>query len=643
MEPTVQDQANIFYGLIQDCVDKFAPIKLCKVKNNDKPWVTDYFRNVLHDRDEAFKLGDHAAYARLRNKANRLRKSLYRTFINDKIIKVSNDRGRGWWRDIKSICGLQKVSGNYLDNVFYQGRLVPKDELVDVINEYLKSISDCVSPLQPLTQPNLVCDGSECDGYDIDICEFEVYRVLSSLNITKSCLDSVLDNRLLKYLADLLAAPVCALINNSLRQSYVPSQWKVARIVPVPKCSPVHDIESDVRPISITCPVAKVAEVFISRMFDEFYDDVGDADQFGSVAGRSTTLALIKLCHVIFEASDDSTNMIRILFIDFSRAFDLIDHNVILRKLMENNCPVPLRNWIMSFLNDRVQFVKVENNISGLLNIHAGAPQGTRAGPNCFKLLIRDLAFDLPFVKYVDDVSVVSVSHSVSDVSLQHALNALLRWCNANGMRLNTKKTKEMTLSFSKRLGVDDCAPLVAGPGVIKRVNVFKILGVTLSSDLSWTKHVKNIVSRACKRLFVIGQLVRCGFSYGDIVRVYCALIRPLLEYASPVWHPGLTLALSEEIEHVQMRCLRIILPNLSYSDALFVCGLQRLSDRRESAVIKIFNEIKNPTHVLHSLLPLRPVNPGLSTRDQYPYMLKIGKTSRLSRSLIAYCIGKRL
>ena len=104
----------------------------------------------------------------------------------------------------------------------------------------------------------------------------------------------------------------------------------------------------------------------------------------------------------------------------------------------------------------------------------------------------------------------------------------------------------------------------------------------------------------------------------------------------------GLTGVLSDEVESVQKRCMRIIFPHLSYSDAIAVAGLERLSARRETAVIKLFNEIKNETHVLHSLLPVKPTQSGLATRDNYPYRLPRARTERRSRSLINYCIKKK-
>ena len=114
----------------------------------------------------------------------------------------------------------------------------------------------------------------------------------------------------------------------------------------------------------------------------------------------------------MYDASDDNNNIIRILFVDFSRAFDVINHNVIERKLVENKSPAVLNNWLLSFLNNRTQFVRIGDNISESVVVNAGAPQGTRAGPNCFKLLISDLTFSIPYVKYVDDVSIRVVNFS---------------------------------------------------------------------------------------------------------------------------------------------------------------------------------------------------------------------------------------
>ena len=116
-------------------------------------------------------------------------------------------------------------------------------------------------------------------------------------------------------------------------------------------------------------------------------------------------------------------------------------------------------------------------------------------------------------------------------------------------------------------------------------------------------------------------------------------------EYASPVWHSGLTKTQSDDIERVQKRCMRIVFPQLSYSDALVTCGLEPLSVRRENAVIKLFNEIKNNSkHILNDLLPKKlSVDCDIATRCTYPYRLPIIRTGRPLRSFIYYCVRKKL
>ena len=114
---------------------------------------------------------------------------------------------------------------------------------------------------------------------------------------------------MLIQLADVFAAPVCCIINSSIRQGVVPSQWKISHITPIPKCIPAKCLENDLRPISITPALAKIAESFICRFFDDHFCDIIDKNQFGCTKNRSTTHALIKFSHELFSASDNSGNI----------------------------------------------------------------------------------------------------------------------------------------------------------------------------------------------------------------------------------------------------------------------------------------------------------------------------------------------
>ena len=145
---------------------------------------------------------------------------------------------------------------------------------------------------------------------------------------------------------------------------------------------------------------------------------------------------------------------------------------------------------------------------------------------------------------------------------LQESADVITDCSRRNDMRINARKTKEMITHVASipRIVLDD--------NDIERVTQAKVLGVTLSSDLSWNAHVDTIVSKTRKRVFTIYQLKRAGIRQCDLLRVYVSVIRPVLEYACPVWHTSLPMYLSDHIETIQKRCLRTIFPGYSYDEA---------------------------------------------------------------------------
>jgi hypothetical protein len=548
---------------------------------------------------------------------------------------------RYWWQYVKQLSGsINSKQSDCFANLTRNDNQVEPELLSEVVNDFFVSVSSNIPSLDPNALDNLRDNLGEVPDCFI-VSEYSVYNALKHLKINKSSNDDLLSNRLLVELADVLAAPVCALINSSIQQGYVPDQWKNARITAIPKVNPPLSIEHDLRPISVTSGISKIAESFMCKFFNIHFDNFIDPNQFGCTSNRSTTHALIKLTDLFFSASDNSNNIIRILFIDFSKAFDLVNHNVLLKKLLIYDFPIHIVTWSMSFLQQRTQFVHLMNNNSNSRVLQAGTPQGTCSGPNDFKLIINDLSFDIDYVKYVDDVTTASVSVDPYDSALKTASDHLSLWCKENGMILNIQKTKEMLIHFGKKLSKESIPQLLIHSKPIERVDTFKLLGVIISSDLSWGPHISYLLGKISKRYYIIFQLARIGIPQHEIVLIYCTIIRSVLEYACPVWHAGLTSAQAEDLERVQKRCLRIIYPELSYSDALLISGLDRLSDRRENIVRNLFREIQQPSHVLYNLLPLRPTH-STDIRDKYLYKLPVARTKRYSTSFIPYCIRKR-
>ena len=179
------------------------------------------------------------------------------------------------------------------------------------------------------------------------------------------------------------------------------------------------------------------------KFFNEIFTDHLDPNQFGGTGGRSTTLALIKFSHHLYKSLDRGNNFARILLVDFRKAFDLINQNILYEKMQKIKLPPHLTLWFLSFLHNRSQYVSVNSSCSSTHYVNAGTPQGTLSGPLDFNLLINDLSFDLDYLKYIDDTTATSVSDDPLDDALQFAADYLCRWCHTRGMEINVGKTKE--------------------------------------------------------------------------------------------------------------------------------------------------------------------------------------------------------
>ena len=413
--------------------------------------------------------------------------------------------------------------------------------------------------------------------------------------------------------------------------------WKTATVVPVPKKHPPGSLENDIRPISLTPILAKAFEGIVLNWVDDVITPQIDERQFGGLAGTGTTDALVEMFHSWCEATDKPDSFVRVLLVDYSKAFDHINHELLITKLCDMGLPPHLVRWMAAFLIDRQQSVKIGDTVSNIGYPNGGVPQGTLSGPKNFLVQINDLQTPCPIFKYVDDSTVFDVCNNTSVPMLQESADVITDWSRRNDMRINARKTKEMIICFCRNDNhVASIPRIVVDDNDIERVTQARVLGVTLSSDLSWNAHVDTIVSKARKRVFTIYQLKRAGIRQCDLLRVYVSVIRPVLEYACPVWHTSLPMYLSDHIETIQKRCLRTIFPGYSYDEARSISNLPTLFERRTKLCQSYFRKMQNADHKLHKLLPKQCSIPyGLRTYNTLP--VPLARTDRFRRSLIPW------
>ena len=267
------------------------------------------------------------------------------------------------------------------------------------------------------------------------LAEEDVFVFLNSVKPEKSGGPDSLPNWVLRKFAAILAKPISTIINASFKENQVLACWKLANICPIPKCKQVTEINNDLRPISLTSTLCKIAEDAITK-YDLKPKIMArlDCNQFGFIPGSNTTLALIALIHRWAETVDKVGGCVRSLVTDYRKAFDLIDHKILYTKLQGIGLKPSTLNWISDFLKGRLQRVKLSPRIfSNWKPVNAGVRQGTKLGPWLF--MINDLSihndqFDGDMTKYADDTNVSEyiVGHTDNNSSLQEVTDSIVDW-----------------------------------------------------------------------------------------------------------------------------------------------------------------------------------------------------------------------
>ena len=375
-----------FRRILSDAIDYILPINVSYTHSSDKPWLTPKIKSWIAKRQRCLhKYGKDSHLFRLwRNKVQFAIKECKKKYYNSKVKNLKDTNISRWWKEVKLLSGVSCNDDEWFHQLIDESSADPLFSLCDKINNFFSSLTSDFVPLSSQDITNLPF-GPPIPPVLL-VTPAEACAALSSIKVRKSAGPDQVPNVILKEFAIELAAVVADIYNASLCEGYLPSLLKEAIVIPIPKQKPPKSIENDIRPISLTCQIAKVMEGFtLSRILPSIIQRL-DVKQF-AVAGKSTEHALAYILHLILEALDKGNCAVRLFFADFRKGFDLIDHKILLDKLSVFDLHPCLVRWIGAFLLERSQVVRIGSHSSEPRLLNGGIPQGTKLGPILFAVM----------------------------------------------------------------------------------------------------------------------------------------------------------------------------------------------------------------------------------------------------------------
>ena len=539
MDGDVCDKWTSFASVLSDNFQACCPIKIKTTDNKDKaPWFNQDIRSLIKQK--------HCMYRLLVNQA--ISKNVYKQFCNKVtycIRKRKNEYyanlyqnqfcSKNKWNVLKQHIGHFKSNENISEIKSLDGVLITDSpSIASTFNSYFSSVGDRIADSIPVSDTSFrefLTSPNSHSFYFYPTTAVEIENIISSLKNTAPQNIDEIPVRLLKTIKSLISPYLSTLINESVQSGIVPPELKTAKIIPLHKNGDKL-LLNNYRPISLLPAMSKIFEKVMHHRISTFLEKYNrlSPSQFGFRSSRDTSSALQVILHNIYSALDQKLLAANV-YLDFSKAFDTVPHDIILTKLEHHGIRGSTLDWFRSYLSGRSQYVSLGEVRSTLCPINRGVLQGSILGPLLFIIMINDMfcCHDLKMISYADDTTLAVDASSAAELhtKITTAINKVCRWTNANKLKLNISKTKYTIFTGKKNCSL---GPICVGGQVVSPCFEYKILGLILDAALSFRAHAGKV----CRRLaFCTHVLRRLGSGVSKKVRtiIYNSYADPHIRY----------------------------------------------------------------------------------------------------------------
>jgi hypothetical protein len=430
------------------------------------------------------------------------------------------------------------------------------------------------------------------------INEQKTTKIISDMKTKSSCGIDKMSLELLKACSALIVSPLTAIINQSLTSGIFPDELKTAKILPIYKKEDEHFFDN-YRPISLLPSISKVFEKIAHQQLFSYLsrNKLLYKHQYGFREDHSTELAVLEFLDRIYSHLDAGNIPISV-FLDLSKAFDTIDHNILCSKLTHYGIGGTELNWFRSYLTDRSQYVSYNGSCSELNKITTGVPQGSILGPLLFTIYMNDICYASNFhsILYADDTTLINpiCTHDSAEI-INEELNKVCNWLAVNKLSLNAKKTKYMTFHWHQNTAASLIRPIIQIQGhKIDKVSHFKFLGITLDTNLNWNEHVTELGNKLSRTSGVLSKLK--NYIPSEILHtIYNSLFQSHLNYGITCW--GFNNC--ERIIKLQKRAIRNVVKSKynAHTEPIFKnLKILKWEDIFRTSCLKIYYKFHNNT-----------------------------------------------
>ena len=568
---------NNFISNLQTSIDKHCPIKSIKFnkhKHKVSPWITYGIIKSIKERDKIYcklkNTNPESPEAEvLKLTLNLFKKILQKTIRQAKYLyyearfETLKNNMKKTWGLINNILQRKRKQHSYPNEFLIQNTLVEdRNMIANEFNSFFvnigKNLASGIKHAGPENYKKYLNEAVTTNFTFKPINTTEVTTAINKLKNTSSHGNDHLSSQLIKKLSPYIISPITTIINQSLKTGIFPDALKVAKVVPIFKKDDDKLLEN-YRPISILPTISKIFERIIHNQIQDYFqcNNLLYNGQYGFRPRHSTELAALEMVDRLTQDLDKN-NIPLCVFLDLSKAFDTINHKILLDKLKYYGFSDLSLKLLASYLRNRKQFVCLGNTNSELLDIHTGVPQGSILGPLLFIIYINDLPLScssLTPIIYADDTTLYTKLNTQNIKQFEQNINLELEkvntWLKVNKLSLNVKKTKFMIFhKLNKRF---DAPQLMLNNIQLNKCDSFNFLGLHITQHLTWTEHVRHISSRISR---TAGQLNHLKHILPSkiLITLYNTLILPHFNYCILTWGSQ-----HQSISKLQKKCIRIV------------------------------------------------------------------------------------